>query len=263
MALTIPPFSQFQAPTPILRGLWRHPPKEGDRFINAEIDWGSLPASGNTCVQFALSGNSPVALSQIVALSVDNSRCGSDVQFVFPDSGFILTVPAHEQGVYPVFTNALTFYAIYALGLNPAPFAPAVADRTILQVLNSMPPPVAVPPSALQTQLGQGAIGIAAGTTAIITPANGPSGTLTSIQGQISCVQGASAGVGTFSLFDNGGIGKLIWSVTVNAPANVTTIIPINVTGINQHFINGVYLVQSTISITGGIVSLNLYYTTP
>jgi hypothetical protein len=103
VSITIPQFVQFQTSLFPLRGLWNSPPREGDRFVNAEIDWGSPGLSGVHCVQFLLSGNSPVAFSQIVAISVDNSRCGSDVDFIFPDSGFLLTVPAFNQGVYPSF----------------------------------------------------------------------------------------------------------------------------------------------------------------
>jgi hypothetical protein len=111
MPLQIPAFVQYQGVTPILRGLWNQKPVEGDRFISAEIDWGTLGGTPPyTCVQFQLSGNSPVALSQIVALSIDNGRCGSDADFIFPDSGFVLTVAAHNQGIFPVFTNALSFY---------------------------------------------------------------------------------------------------------------------------------------------------------
>jgi hypothetical protein len=112
--------------------LWNAKPPEGDRFRNAEIDWittrGSL-----TAVQFLLSDNSPIALSQIVALCVDNSRSGADVDFLFAGSGFLLTVAARTQGLYPVFSNALMFYAIAA--------SAAAGDITTIQILNSLPPP--------------------------------------------------------------------------------------------------------------------------
>jgi hypothetical protein len=109
MPLSIPAFDQYQSPMFPLRGLWNCVPREGDKFVNVEIDWQTTTKT--TCVQFSLSGNSPVALSQIVALYVDNGRSGSDVDFIFPDSGFVLTVPAHNQGMFPVLTNALMFYA--------------------------------------------------------------------------------------------------------------------------------------------------------
>jgi hypothetical protein len=132
MPQTVPPFAQFQAPLILRRGLWNAKPPEGDRFCNAEIDWittrGSL-----TAVQFLLSDNSPIALSQIVALCVDNSRSGADVDFLFPSSGFLLTVAARTQGLYPVFSNALMFYAIAV--------SAAAGDITMIQILNSLGPP--------------------------------------------------------------------------------------------------------------------------
>src|SRR6202035_180459 len=107
-----------------------------------------------------VSGNSPLAFSQIAAFSVDNSRCGSDVAFVFPDSGYTLEVPAYNQGTYPVFTNALMFYAMALEG--------AVGDQTTFQVLNSIPPPIAVQPSEELTHAISSGIVLTNGTTQII-----------------------------------------------------------------------------------------------
>ena len=78
MSQTIPAFVQYQQPMFPLRGLWNNAPPEGDYFINCTLDWAAVDA---TAVQFSVAGNSPVALSQIVALAVDNSRCGADVDF--------------------------------------------------------------------------------------------------------------------------------------------------------------------------------------
>jgi hypothetical protein len=141
MPKTVPPFARFQAPLFPLRGLWNAKPPEGDCFCRAEIDW-TTTTEGLTAVQFSLSGNTPIALSRIVALSVDNSDSGADVDFLFPGSGFLLTVAAHTQGLYPVFSNALMFYA-------SAPTCVA-GDTTTIQILNSVPPPAQVPPTGCQ-----------------------------------------------------------------------------------------------------------------
>jgi hypothetical protein len=132
MPQTVPPFPQLQAPLIPLRGLWNAKPFEADRFCNGEIDW-ITTTGGLTAVQFSLSGDSPVALSQIVALCVDNTRSGADVDFLFPGSGFLLSVAARTQGLYPVFSNALTFYAIAV--------SAAAGDITMIQILNSLPRP--------------------------------------------------------------------------------------------------------------------------
>ena len=166
MPLIIPPFSQYQAPLFPLRGLWNTPPAEGDMFVNAEIDWGTYPPG--QAVQFALSGNSPVAFSQIVALSVDNSRCGADLQFIFADSGFVLRVPAHAGGTFPVYTNALNFF-VAAIGAGSS-------DATVLNVHNSMPPPIQLALSAQQNSVAVGGVPTTNGDTTLIAPPT--SGTL-------------------------------------------------------------------------------------
>src|SRR5262249_24566930 len=148
---------------------------EGDRFVNAEIQW-RITTGATVCVQFDLSGNSPVAFSQIVAFSVDNSRCAGDVQFVFPDSGFVLDVPAYNQGVYPVFSNSLMFYALSPRGV--------VGDITVFQVLNSMPPPVAIQPSVIQEAVAPGGVLMDGSVASVQLVPAGVSGTLVGLSVQ-------------------------------------------------------------------------------
>jgi hypothetical protein len=249
MPLVIPPFTQFQAPLFPLRGLWNVKPAEGDRFVAAEIDWGTYPPGQG--VQFQLSGNSPVALSQIVALSVDNARCGSDIQFVFADSGFILQVPAHAAGVYPVFTNGLMFYAIatHAGG----------SDVTNLNVHNSMPPPVPVQLSSQQQHASSAAIPLVNGNTQVIPVAI--SGTLTGIQVIADQVAGATAESFNVTLID--GSGAVLWFNNFRVPANADGSVPIVIAPIALRFFNGVIANIAFSTVTGGFLSVNLYYTTP
>lgn len=246
MPITIPEFVQFQASLFPLRGLWNAAPNEGDRFVNAEIDWGSPGLLGVSCVQFQLSGNSPLAFSQIVALSVDNSRCGSDVDFIFPDSGFLLTVPGFNQGVYPVFTNALMFYV-------SAPLA-ELGDITIAQILNSMPPPVAIQPSREQQQASATGIDPVTGITQIIP--TGTAGTLNTISiayGNLAPATGGSAGL---ELLGPG----LLWAGFIStAPTEGQ----FPVSGLNVRFSNGVQLAVNSSSLTAGYLTVNLYYSVP
>jgi hypothetical protein len=253
MPLTIPAFTQYQAPTPPLRGLWNQKPPEGDRFISAEIDWGTLGGTPPyACVQFQLSGNSPVALSQIVALSVDNGRCGSDVSFVFPDSSFTLTIPAHNQGVYPVFTNALMFYAV-------APNA-ATGDVTVFQALNSMPPPIPLSPSAFQNHSTAAGLGLATNTNTQLIPI-GTSGTVNAISIAGQGVAGASAGSVSFTLID--GQGHVVWGDNLYVPASTTSPFNFSFSGLNVRFVNGLQFQITGTTLTGGSVTANVYYTTP
>src|SRR3974390_1783505 len=167
MPLVLPPFAQYQQPLVPLRGLWKATPPEGDKFVSCELDW----LVGNPgAIALSLSGNSPVTISQIVALYVDNSRCGSDVSFQFPDTGFELVVDAGASGLFPVLTNALNFYAV---ALNPA-----ATDVTICQILNSMPPLVAIPRTASQQRVAAANVSLAAGTTVILAAGPTANGTL-------------------------------------------------------------------------------------
>ncbi len=250
MPLSIPAFDQYQSPMFPLRGLWNAVPPEGDKFCNAEIDW--LITTKSTAVQFSLSGNSPVSLSQIVALCVDNSRSGVDVDFIFPDSGFVLTVPAHNQLVAPVFTNALMFYA-------SAPGAIA-GDSTILQILNSMPPPVPIAPSSAQNRAGVTGIAWANGTTPLI-PA-GINGTLNTVSLTAAIGTGGAAGQVVISLID--GSGRTVWLTQLSAPPNANVTIPVNVAGLDVRFVNGLSVVQtSMLGITIGTGVVNVYYSVP
>jgi hypothetical protein len=250
--LTLPPFTQFQAPLFPLRGLWRARPEEGDRFINAEIAWGTPGLTGVSCVQFQLSGNSPVAFSQIVAMSVDNSRCGSNVDFVFPDSGFILSVPGYNQGVYPVFTNALMFYANGPLAV--------LGDVTIVQILNSMPPPVAIQPASEQTQAGVGGVNLGTNGSTQIVP-NTISGTIQTIAIEFAIGAGVT-GAAQIQLID--GNAQVVWSGIIN-PDAASPAAPLVITGLHIRFQRGLSFVISASSIAGGTAqaTINVYYAVP
>ena len=247
MPITIPPFDQYQAPIVPLRGLWNNPPPEGDKFALIEIDW--LITTKNTAVQLLLSANSPVALSQIVALSVDNRNSGYDINFVFPDSGFVLTVPAYNQVVAPVFTNALMFYAVADPNV-------VTSNRTVFMVLNSMPPPVALNPTAMQTVDAVNSIPVAAGTTQII--ASGINGT---INGMLITLNFSATEGMELQLID--GAGNLLWQETASGIAGASEVFPIS--GLHIRFVNGVHLVISNVVGTAGNaqVNVNLFYTTP
>jgi hypothetical protein len=249
LPLTIPPFVQYQSPIVPLRGLWNTSPKEGDMMISAEIDW--LVSPPGNAVQFSLSGNSPVAISQIVALGVDNSRSGADVQFVFSDSGSQLVVPAHNQLVAPVFTNGLMFYAIAG--------AAVLGDVTAFLVFNSMPPPVPIAPSIAQNHAAITGVPLSNGTTPVIPPPT--TGTLNTISMIISPTGGASPGVIVVSLVD--GTGRAVWSSAIELPAGETQTIPIDVSGLSLRFVNGLNLVLSGASNISGWMFGNLYFSTP
>jgi hypothetical protein len=251
MPLSIPAFDQYQSPMFPLRGLWNSVPPEGDKFCNAEIDW--LVTTKSTAVQFSLSGNSPVSLSQIAALAVDNSRSGADCSFIFPDSGWQLVVPAHNQLVAPVFTNALMFYA-------SAPGA-VVGDITLLQIFNSVPPPVPIAPSLQQNRAGVTGIPLQTNGSTVIVPVN-VTGTLNSGNVSVSARPAAVAAGVTLTLID--GLGKVVWQTQITMAASAPPQdfdFPLN--GLSVRFVNGLSLQISSSNYAGDWVVVNVYYSIP
>jgi hypothetical protein len=257
MPITVPPYVQLQIQTPPLRGLWNSVPREGDRYLSAEIDW-LVQTSNLNCVCFTLHSNSPVALSQVVALYVDNSRCASDVSFLFPDTGFDLVVAAKNQGLYPVLTNALTFF-VTALQAG-------ASDITIVQILNSMMPPIAIvatqspaAAAAAQNHVAVNGITVANSSTPVI--AAGVNGTLNTIQIQFDLANAAGQH-GTFALYD--GTGTLLWSAGYTIPAGQTFIQPVvNLQGLSLRFQNGINFTVTGSTFAGNSANVNLYYSTP
>lgn len=248
MPVTIPPFVQYQEPIIPLRGLWFEAPKEGPKFANITLSWVSYPGGA---VQFQMAANSPVALSQIVALYVDNRRCGVDVDFLFTDTGFLLTVPAHAQGLFPVFTNGLMFYAI-ARGVE-------TTDSTVVQVCNSLPPPVALLPSIANNVAASTAAAIVNGSTALI--ASTISGTLNALSITLDITSIAAASNATISLVD--GNGAVHWVAIITDVAGGAGVVPINLSGLNTRFRDGLSILVIGAAAPIGFVTVAAYYQTP
>lgn len=251
MPLTIPAFVQYQSPLVPLRGLWNHAPQEGDQYVNVTLDW--LVSPPGSAVQFSLSGNSPVSLSQIAALYVDNGRSGSDVSFVFPDSGFELVVPAHAQGLFPVLTNALMFYAI----ANNA----VLGDETIFQILNSNPPPIQIALSGAQNHASVSGINVVNGSTPII--AAGVNGTVNVIAVEGTLSGGAAPPIQIAQLSLQDGTGRLIWTAAPTVVADGDNSFSYHVAGLSVRFVNGLNFVIGGATVASGGVYPNVYYSTP
>ena len=253
MSIIVPPFVQYQSPIVPLRGLWNAKPAEGDRFVTCEIDW-SVTTGPGMAVQFALSGNSPVAISQIVAFNVDNTHNAVDVSFLFPDSGYALVVPAYSQGVFPVFTNALMFYAT-------APGADG-GDKTVFQVLNSMPPPVSI--ARTQEQQTANVTGFTLESTGIIPViAAGINGTLILAQMTFMLPPDAAGDYAGIALQD--GLGRILWVGQVASSAAEGNVV-INLGPVRIGFVSGlsVNVYQTGLPPTGSSGGVaNVYYETP
>lgn len=228
-------------------------PREGNKSIPCEVDW-NIMGGVNQSLYFNLQNNATLEFSQIVALKVDNSQCGADVQFIFPDTNETVTIPAYTpDAIVEVFTNQTQFYLI-ALG--------AIAtDVTRFQILNFLPPPVVVPVSTEQRTAVVGAIsaGAAAATQIIPTTINGTLENL-SVQFGVSNPAADSNAIATFT----DGTGKLI----ARCPAFVRTGVPANATLLNLtfaavRFSGGISCTVSGLLIAGGEFDVNAYYRIP
>jgi hypothetical protein len=121
------------------------PPVEGNRSVPISIRWTRDGVAPGHAIEFNASSQRVVPISQISALYIDNSVNVSNIVISFPDSNFAVTAPANSTGYYPVVTNGLRFYAFCEL-------LPTANDYTSIQVLNFLPPAL-----ALQSGPAQGA----------------------------------------------------------------------------------------------------------
>lgn len=248
MPIVVPPFVPYQAPLIPIRGLWNNPPPEGDRFIPVEIDWGVTTGLG-MAVQISISAFSPVEFSQVCALNVDNGRNGADVDFLFPDTGRQLTVPAYCQGMFPIISNAMTFYVV-SQGAN-------VGDITVFEICNSIPPPVAILPSQEQSHANQNSISLTANGSTPVVPA-GITGTVQSIA-MVLTNSGATQVSANIFLVD--GANNLIWAEGMSLPAESVT--PINLTGLRIRFTNGIVFNVTSAGAGTAFATVNIYYSVP
>lgn len=248
MGFTVPPNVPYQPPLFPIRGLWNRKPPEGDRVVPVEIDWGSQSVS---CVKFD-AGNSTSPFSQLVAMTVDNTNNGSDIEIIFLDSGFQFVVAAYAQPVaVPIFTNGLSFYV-------NCPNASANAV-TRLFMHNSLPPPVQ-PAITQQQQFFSQAGGINLASIMASLIAAGIDGTLTGFN--ISVIYTTTAAVNGDYLHLNDGAGHVLWGGAVSAPNTTSGTYTFSQSGLRIPFRNGLSIVQAVTAMTGTVYP-NVFYGVP
>lgn len=139
MALIVPPASNYPSPLVALPSFVQDEPVEGRRQVTCDVPWSMSDV--NRCIAFDLG-----KLSQLSTLKVDNSACGADVKFVFPD-GDDITIPARSPlVVVPVFSNSTQFWLL-------SPFA-EVSDVTRFIGLNYEEPPTQTAKASNQVFIG-------------------------------------------------------------------------------------------------------------
>lgn len=263
MPLTIPPAVNYQSPVMPLPDMWMGNPPEGAMMVPCEVLWASMGGAGsNKCIAFNLAQNAPQTFSRIAALSVDNSKCGADVQFVFTDTGDVVTIPAYSPKIIvPVFSRDTKFFL-----LNANPLLSGDVTRFIAH--NTMPPPLAVPVTQAQNIIAVGAQDIAAGTTALLAAGN--SGTLENGVVTITSQAGGGSFLARFEIQDGTGkkLASFAWSHTNTAGTDwAVTAIAWQISQAHLRFSNGLNLVQTILSgaasANQNFISTNLYYRTP
>lgn len=253
MPLVLPPYVPYQGTPVQTPGTWNRKPREGDKQIQMEFDW-STQGGPNNCIYNNLSSGNVVPISQIAALAVDNSHCGVDVLFLFPDTGFKLNVPAFGGGVFQVFTNATAFYALaQGAGGN---------DNTVVMVLNSLPPPISIQPTEEQTIASVSGVSLTANATTTLVAA-GVNGAIEAFDIGCAVDTGGAGEIAVLSLVDGSTPPVTLWQTPLSLPASTFQTIRFTLSGIRARFFNGLSIKVASTSIATGNASVNIYYGTP
>jgi hypothetical protein len=140
------------------------------------------------------------------------------------------------------------FYAV-------APTA-TTGDRTVFQVLNSMPPPVTVLPSEEMTQSTASTLPVVNGVTQIV-----PAGITGTLQGFEFSLEANTQGSGLLGLQD--GLNRLLWVRGFTLVVNTSGASALS--GLRLRFYNGLVLAISQSSWTAlqAAAAYNVYYSVP
>ncbi len=257
MPLMIPPAPNYPSPLVAVPSVWQNEtPREGSRMVSCEVDWGSM-GGASQCVNFNLQNNATLEFSQIAGLKVDNSQCGADVQFIFPDTGDTITIPAFSPAdIFPVFSNQTQFF-LKVLNTNAQS-----EDVTRFIILNTLPPPVSVPVSTAQDAASPLDLVMAAGTTALVLA--GVNGTLQGLNVSVSVNDPTNVFQMNIQVED--GNGAIIASFPIGGQAGASiNAMMISLTPINIRFNNGINIVQSGTAPSGstGVLGVNAVYRIP
>ena len=265
MSLIIPPAKNYQSPLVALRSNLGRDPIEGPMQIPLEFDWTTMGAQSGTTNTWAcyvnLQNLTTQAFSQICGLKVDNSLCGSDVEFIFTDTQEIVTVPAYcPLAVVPVFSAATQFYAV-ALSAQ-------TGDVTRAQILNYVPPPVELTEMAernfaLTTGLPIGSVN----QNLQVVPA-GVYGTLEILQLNFAIPAGPAANSNGSIFVQDGNGNYLVNSITLEAGPNTNTpgLIILDLKDVKWRFQNGLkmnWLVGGGGWSNAGVLNVTAAYRTP
>lgn len=255
MSILVPPAVNYQSPLVSIPTQWQVNPPEGPRFIPFEIDWGVM-GGPNQCVAFSLQSNAAQTFSRLIAISLDNSQCGADVQFIFPDTSQTYTIPAYSPYcVIQVFTSALTF--------NVVAIGDEIIDVTRGAFHNVLPPPMAVPASLEQNTAAIAGLSIVPASGNSVLVASTVYGTVEAMSVSFA-MNNAATGQVVWSIQD--GVGKVIAAGEALSSNGTASDPPgIQLSGLSVRFQQGLRFVWVTSGsvIAPSVVNANIYYRTP
>lgn len=255
MSLQVPSAVNYPSPLNYVRWAMKSPAPEGNAYISCEVDWATM-GGASKAVTFNLQQNATQGFSQIVALVVDNSQCGADIQFIFTDSGDTLSVPAYSPKIIcPVFTASRTFYLLSALDSQEV----LTSDVTRFLICNFVPPPIAVPTSLEQSIAAVGGISMATASTPLVPGT--VSGTLESLFLSLG-VNAANSGDGTWAVLDGNGVLIAEGAISVSS-GNKVNLTLCNLSNIRVRFANGLFVACTESAVLGATIAANAYYRTP
>ena len=256
MAFTVPPSVNYPNPLIAVPAKSQDEPKEGRKIIVCPITWGTMGGASKS-VFINLQNNATLEYSQVSAISVDNSACGSDVQFVFPDTEETMTIPAYSpKTIIQVFTNQTQFYVVCPKSLS--------SDITRFSILNYVPPPIATPVTQLQNAANVAGISTTTSGTQQVIPA-GVNGTIEgAVMTSTPNAAAAQTAYYTYQLVD-GASNVIAQANDWCSPGTNRAAIVFQNTNMNVRFSNGLSVVWTVVG-TGGTQSslaANIYYRTP
>jgi hypothetical protein len=256
MPFSVPNAVNYSSPLNAVPLDWTSPPVEGAKGIQCQITWSTTQSGANKAVYVNCQNNATLNFSKIRAIIVDNSANGADIQFIFPDTETTVSVPAYTPyAIIPVFTNQTQFYLV-------SPNA-ETTDATKFTILNTAPPPIAVPTTQEQNFFTTAPKNVtAASGTVQLIPAT-VSGTLEAINISGYIYGSASAGSVTFSITD--GLSHTLYNGKMaSGVSTMHNILLVDQTDLRLRFQNGLSLSWTTANApTDAYLSTNLYYRQP
>lgn len=252
MSVNLPPAVNYPSPLTAIPSILLDEPREGKKSIPVEIDWGSMGGT-QQCVNFNLQNNATLEFSQICAISVDNSQCGMNVVFVWPDTSETTTIPAYAPKVIiPVFTRQTQFFVV---GSGKE----LTNDVTTFSILNYCPPPGNVPFTVEQLAISSNNISATGAGTVNLLPSD-VNGTVEAItitrHSPIS-----TTGTQTWSIQD--GDGTILFAGQFNAITGVAwNAVLLSLSAIHLRFSKGLTFSQSGTNV-GGAYCINVIYRKP